>query len=63
MVNTEAKEMGISQSSILTGIDLDVKVSYNRNSSLSVGFIDMVADAKVAEKPENTAFVPLVKWI
>ena len=50
MVNPEAKEMGISQSSILTGIDLDVKVSYNRNSSLSVGFIDMAADAKVAEK-------------
>ena len=23
----------------------------------------MAADAKVAEKPENTAFVPLVKWI
>ena len=63
MVNPEAKEMGISQSSILTGIDLDVKVSYNRHSSLSVGFIDMAADAKVAEKPENTAFVPLVKWI
>ena len=51
MVNPEAKEMGISQSSILTGIDLDVKVSYNRNSSPSVGFIDMAADAKVAEKP------------
>ena len=51
MVNPEAKEMGISQSSILTGIDLDVKVSYNRNSSLSVGFIDMAVDAKVAEKP------------
>ena len=28
-----------------------------------IGFIDMAADAKVAEKPENTAFVPLVKWI
>ena len=63
MVNPEAKEMGISQSSILTGIDLDVKVSYNRNSSLSVGFIDMATVAKRAEKPENTAFVPLVKWI
>ena len=53
----------VSQSSIPVRIDLDVKVSYNRNSSLSVGFIDMAADANVAEKPENTAFVPLVKWI
>ena len=35
MVNPEAKEMGISQSSIPVRIDLDVKVSYNRNSSLS----------------------------
>ena len=50
MVNPEAKEMGISQSSILTGIDLDVKVSYNRNSSLSVGFIDMATVARRAEK-------------
>ena len=63
MVNPEAKEMGISQSSILTGIDLDVKVSYNRNSSLSVGFIDMATVAKRLKKLENTAFVPLVKWI
>ena len=63
MVNPEAKEMGISQSSILTGIDWDVDLRYNRNSSLSVGFIDMAADAKVAEKPENTAFVLIVKWI
>ena len=50
MVNPEAKKMGISQSSILTGIDLDVKVSYNRNSSLSVGFIDMATVARRAEK-------------
>ena len=28
-----------------------------------IGFIDMAADAKVAEKPENTAFVLIVKWI
>ena len=30
---------------------------------LVIGFIDMVADAKGAEKPENTAFVLIVKWI
>ena len=53
----------ISQSSIPTGIDLNVKIRYNGNSSLSVEFIDMAAGAKRAEKPENTAFVPLVKWI
>ena len=63
MVDTYGSREVVSQSSILTGIDLDVKVSYNRNSSLSVGFIDMAADAKVAEKPENTAFVLIVKWI
>ena len=51
MVDTYGSREVVSQSSILTGIDLDVKVSYNRNSSLSVGFIDMAADAKVAEKP------------
>ncbi len=53
----------ISQSSIPTGIDLNVKIRYNGNSSLSVEFIDMAAGAKRAEKPENTAFVSLVKWI
>ena len=53
----------ISQSSIPTGIDLNVKIIYNRNSSLSVGFIDMATVAKRLKKPENTAFVPLVKWI
>ena len=53
----------ISQSSIPVRIDLDVKVSYNENSSLSVGFIDMATVAKRLKKPENTAFVPLVKWI
>ena len=29
----------------------------------SIGFINMVAGTKVAEKPENTAFVLIVKWI
>ena len=28
-----------------------------------IGFINMVAGTKVAEKPENTAFVLIVKWI
>jgi hypothetical protein len=28
-----------------------------------IGFINMAAGAKKAEKPENTAVVPLVKWI
>ena len=28
-----------------------------------IEFIDMAAGAKRAEKPENTAFVSLVKWI
>ena len=28
-----------------------------------IGFINIAAGAKKAEKPENTAFVPLVKWI
>ena len=55
----------VSQSSIPVRIDLDVKVSYNRNSSLSkvIGFIDMATVAKRLKKLENTAFVSLVKWI
>jgi len=28
-----------------------------------IEFIDMAAGAKRAEKPENTAFVLVVKWI
>jgi hypothetical protein len=28
-----------------------------------IEFIDMAAGAKRAEKPEDTAFVSLVKWI
>ena len=63
MVETYGSCEVISQSSILTGIDLNVKIRYNGNSSLSVEFIDMAAGAKRAEKPENTAFVSLVKWI
>ncbi|MEQ2659128.1 hypothetical protein [Roseburia amylophila] len=63
MVETYGSWKVISQSSIPTGIDLNVKIRYNGNSSLSVEFIDMVAGAKRAEKPENTAFVSLVKWI
>ena len=63
MVETYGSWKVISQSSIPTGIDLNVKIRYNGNSSLSVEFIDMAAGAKKAEKPENTAFVPLVKWI
>ena len=63
MVETYGSWKVISQSSISTGIDLNVKIRYNRNSSLSVEFIDMAAGAKRAEKPENTAFVSLVKWI
>ena len=57
--NTEV----VNRSSIPTGIDLNVKIRYNENSSLSVEFIDMAAGVKRAEKPENTAFVSLVKWI
>ena len=63
MVETYGSRKVISQSSIPTGIDLNVKIRYNENSSLSVEFIDMAAGAKRAEKPENTAFVSLVKWI
>ena len=63
MVETYGSWKVISQSSIPTGIDLNVKIRYNGNSSLSVEFIDMAAGAKRAEKPENTAFVPIVKWI
>ena len=63
MVETYGSCEVISQSSIPTGIDLNVKIRYNGNSSLSVEFIDMAAGAKRAEKPENTAFVSLVKWI
>ena len=63
MVETYGSWKVISQSSISTGIDLNVKIRYNGNSSLSVEFIDMAAGAKRAEKPENTAFVSLVKWI
>ena len=63
MVETHGSCEVISQSSIPTGIDLNVKIRYNGNSSLSVEFIDMAAGAKRAEKPENTAFVSLVKWI
>lgn len=63
MVIPDKSKMGISQSSIPTGIALNVKIRYNGNSSLSVEFIDMAAGAKRAEKPENTAFVSLVKWI
>ena len=63
MVETYGSWKVISQSSIPTGIDLNVKIRYNGNSSLSVEFIDMAAGAKKAEKPENTAFVSLVKWI
>ena len=40
--NTEV----VNQSSIPTGIDLNVKIRYNGNSSLSVEFIDMAAGAK-----------------
>ena len=63
MVETYGSWKVISQSSIPTGIDLNVKIRYNGNSSLSVEFIDMAAGAKRAEKPENTAFVLVVKWI
>ena len=63
MVETYGSWKVISQSSIPTGIDLNVKIRYNGNSSLSVEFIDMAAGAKRADKPENTAFVSLVKWI
>lgn len=63
MVETYGSWKVISQSSIPTGIALNVKIRYNGNSSLSVEFIDMAAGAKRAEKPENTAFVSLVKWI
>lgn len=63
MVETYGSCEVISQSSIPTGIDLNVKIRYKGNSSLSVEFIDMAAGAKRAEKPENTAFVSLVKWI
>ena len=28
-----------------------------------IGFIDVASVWKGSEKPENTAFVPLVKWI
>ena len=63
MVETYGSWKVISQSSIPTGIELNVKIRYNGNSSLSVEFIDMAAGAKRAEKPENTAFVSLVKWI
>ena len=63
MVIPDKSKMGISQSSIPTGIDLNVKIRYNGNSSLSVEFIDMAAGAERAEKPENTVFVSLVKWI
>ena len=50
MVETYGSWKVISQSSIPVRIDLDVKVSYNRNSSLSVGFIDMATVARRAEK-------------
>lgn len=63
MVETYGSWKVISQSSIPTGIDLNVKIRYNGDSSLSVEFIDMAAGAKRAEKTENTAFVSLVKWI
>ena len=63
MVETYGSWKVISQSSIPTGIDLNVKIRYNGNSSLSVEFIDMAAGAKKVEKPENTAFVLVVKWI
>ena len=63
MVETYGSWKVISQSSIPAGIDLNVKIRYDGNSSLSVEFIDMAAGAKRAEKPENTAFVSLVKWI
>ncbi len=59
MVETYGSWKVISQSSIPTGIDLNVKIRYNGNSSLGVEFIDMAAGAKRAEKPENTAFVSL----
>ena len=63
MVETYGSCEVISQSSIPTGIDLNVKIRYNGNSSLSVEFIDMAAGAKGSKKPGNTAFVSLVKWI
>ena len=52
MVETYGSWKVISQSSIPTGIDLNVKIRYNGNSSLSVEFIDMAAGAKRAEKPK-----------
>ena len=63
MVDTYGSKEVISHGSIPVRIDLDVKESYNRDSSLSIEFINMPTVAKRAEKPENTAFVPLVKWI
>ena len=44
MVETYGSCEVISQSSIPTGIDLNVKIRYNGNSSLSVEFIDMAAE-------------------
>ena len=48
MVETYGSWKVISQSSIPTGIDLNVKIRYNGNSSLSVEFIDMAAGGKDA---------------
>ena len=41
----------------------EVKTGKIEIHHLVIGFIDMAAGAKEAEKPENTAFVLIVKWI
>ena len=63
MVEPKWRKKGKSQSSIPTERRKRSQDRKNRNSSRSVGFIDMAAGAKEAEKPENTAFVLVVKWI
>ena len=63
MVEPKRRKKGKSQSSIPTEKrkrSRDKKIEIHH---LVIGFIDMAADAKEVEKPENTAFVLIVKWI
>ena len=54
----------VSQSSIVTGNQLKSQNKMRRKFITRViGFIDVANVSKGSEKPENTAFGPLVKWI
>ena len=64
MVIPDKKQNGISQSSIPAGLLKNVKVKKKRKIVIQKNELkEMETVSKVAEKPINTAFVLIVKWI